>query len=190
MIPKTNHDFLYQQLFLPTTVFQTVSSKLPDKSVAEMLESPPFLSLSDEDTLEGWWLRESLWSIPGECLPWPLVNGSGPGHLLCLCLRDFVKHFPMWLCSHQCFVVLTANYSCGGFLSQSSGRFSSPFYPSNYPNNARCVWDIEVQNNYLVTVIFTDVQWVCGCKAECIRDLHGCLQREDRALRNSGEIFV
>ncbi|XP_046508794.1 deleted in malignant brain tumors 1 protein-like [Equus quagga] len=52
----------------------------------------------------------------------------------------------------------TTNYSCGGFLSQPSGHFSSPSYPGNYPNNAKCVWDIEVQNNYRVTVVFRDVQ--------------------------------
>lgn len=43
-------------------------------------------------------------------------------------------------------------------MSQPSGHFSSPFYPGNYPNNARCVWDIEVPNNYHVTVVFKDVQ--------------------------------
>ncbi|XP_013358546.1 PREDICTED: deleted in malignant brain tumors 1 protein isoform X3 [Chinchilla lanigera] len=66
-----------------------------------------------------------------------------------------------------------ANYSCGGFLSQSSGSFSSPFYPGNYPNNARCVWDIEVQNNYLVTVIFTDVQLEGGCSYDYIEVFDG-----------------
>lgn len=54
--------------------------------------------------------------------------------------------------------VPAANYSCGGFLTQFSGNFSSPFYPRNYPNNAKCVWDIEVQNNYRATVVFRDVQ--------------------------------
>ncbi|XP_023604142.1 deleted in malignant brain tumors 1 protein [Myotis lucifugus] len=48
--------------------------------------------------------------------------------------------------------------ACGGFLSRPSGRFSSPSYPGSYPNNARCVWDIEVQNNHRVTVVFRDVQ--------------------------------
>ncbi|XP_033617269.1 deleted in malignant brain tumors 1 protein isoform X2 [Fukomys damarensis] len=65
------------------------------------------------------------------------------------------------------------NYSCGGFLSQSSGYFSSPFYPGNYPNNARCVWDIEVPNNYLVTIIFTDVQLERGCSFDYIEVFDG-----------------
>ncbi|XP_007935102.1 deleted in malignant brain tumors 1 protein [Orycteropus afer afer] len=67
----------------------------------------------------------------------------------------------------------TTNYSCGGFLSQSSGQFSSPFYPENYPNNARCVWDIEVQNNYRVTVIFRDVQLEGGCRYDYIEVFDG-----------------
>ncbi|XP_027625912.1 deleted in malignant brain tumors 1 protein isoform X5 [Tupaia chinensis] len=61
-----------------------------------------------------------------------------------------------------------ANYSCGGFLSQPSGLFSSPSYPGNYPNNANCVWDIEVQNNYRVTIIFRDVQLEGGCNYDFI----------------------
>ncbi|XP_046304764.1 deleted in malignant brain tumors 1 protein isoform X2 [Marmota monax] len=63
--------------------------------------------------------------------------------------------------------------SCGGFLAQSSGNFSSPFYPGNYPNNARCVWDIEVPNNYLVTVIFIDVRLEGGCNYDYIEVFDG-----------------
>lgn len=50
------------------------------------------------------------------------------------------------------------SHPCGGFLTQSSGQFSSPSYPSNYPNNANCVWDIEVANNDRITIVFRDVQ--------------------------------
>ncbi|XP_070326465.1 scavenger receptor cysteine-rich domain-containing protein DMBT1 isoform X21 [Odocoileus virginianus] len=67
----------------------------------------------------------------------------------------------------------TANYSCGGFLTQFSGNFSSPFYPRNYPNNAKCVWDIEVQNNYRVTVVFRDVQLEGGCNYDYIEVYDG-----------------
>ncbi|XP_070326447.1 scavenger receptor cysteine-rich domain-containing protein DMBT1 isoform X4 [Odocoileus virginianus] len=65
------------------------------------------------------------------------------------------------------------NYSCGGFLTQFSGNFSSPFYPRNYPNNAKCVWDIEVQNNYRVTVVFRDVQLEGGCNYDYIEVYDG-----------------
>ncbi|XP_069315914.1 deleted in malignant brain tumors 1 protein-like [Eulemur rufifrons] len=65
------------------------------------------------------------------------------------------------------------NYSCGGFLSQPSGRFSSPFYPGNYPNNAQCTWDIEVKYNYRVTVIFSNVQLEGGCNYDYIQVFDG-----------------
>ncbi|KAM8912002.1 LOW QUALITY PROTEIN: scavenger receptor cysteine-rich domain-containing protein DMBT1 [Lycaon pictus] len=66
-----------------------------------------------------------------------------------------------------------ANSSCGGFMSQPSGHFSSPFYPGNYPNNARCVWDIEVPNNYHVTIVFKDVQLEGGCNYDYIEVFDG-----------------
>ncbi|XP_072875635.1 scavenger receptor cysteine-rich domain-containing protein DMBT1 [Chlorocebus sabaeus] len=65
------------------------------------------------------------------------------------------------------------NYSCGGFLSQPSGDFSSPFYPRNYPNNAKCVWDIEVRNNHRVTVVFRDVQLEGGCNYDYVEVFDG-----------------
>ncbi|KAM9197433.1 LOW QUALITY PROTEIN: scavenger receptor cysteine-rich domain-containing protein DMBT1 [Dugong dugon] len=73
----------------------------------------------------------------------------------------------------QFYFVLTVGYSCGGFLSQPSGQFSSPFYPGNYPNNARCTWDIEVRNNYRVTVVFREVQLESGCNYDYIEVFDG-----------------
>ncbi|KAM4852510.1 scavenger receptor cysteine-rich domain-containing protein DMBT1 [Thomomys bottae] len=66
-----------------------------------------------------------------------------------------------------------SNYSCGGVLSQPSGYFSSPFYPENYPNSARCVWDIQVPSNHLVTVNFRDVQLENGCNYDYIEVFDG-----------------
>ncbi|EPQ08919.1 Deleted in malignant brain tumors 1 protein [Myotis brandtii] len=63
--------------------------------------------------------------------------------------------------------------ACGGFLSRPSGRFSSPSYPGSYPNNARCVWDIEVQNNHRVTVVFRDVQLESNCNYDYIEVFDG-----------------
>ncbi|KAB1271021.1 Deleted in malignant brain tumors 1 protein [Camelus dromedarius] len=80
----------------------------------------------------------------------------------------------MCTAGHQQFHFLpTANYSCGGFLSQSSGNLHSQFYPENYPNNAKCVWDIEVENNYRITVVFTDVQLEGGCNYDYIEVFDG-----------------
>ncbi|KAK6328663.1 hypothetical protein J4Q44_G00006410 [Coregonus suidteri] len=35
------------------------------------------------------------------------------------------------------------NAQCGGYLTASKGQFNSPNYPSNYPNNAYCTWNIQ-----------------------------------------------
>uniref|UniRef100_A0A4X1SGV2 Scavenger receptor cysteine-rich domain-containing protein DMBT1 n=1 Tax=Sus scrofa TaxID=9823 RepID=A0A4X1SGV2_PIG len=79
------------------------------------------------------------------------------------------------ICSVPAFTTTppATNYSCGGFLSQAAGGFNSPFYPGNYPNNANCVWDIEVQNNYRVTVVFRDVQLESGCNFDYIEVFDG-----------------
>ncbi|XP_069095270.1 deleted in malignant brain tumors 1 protein [Pleurodeles waltl] len=45
------------------------------------------------------------------------------------------------------------NLSCGGNLSSSNGFFNSPNYPSNYPNNAYCVWNIEVEARLCILLI-------------------------------------
>ncbi|XP_058045087.1 deleted in malignant brain tumors 1 protein [Ahaetulla prasina] len=45
-------------------------------------------------------------------------------------------------------------YGCK--LTGPSGSFSSPFYPSNYPMNSYCVWDIEVEERRHVELRFKD----------------------------------
>lgn len=56
------------------------------------------------------------------------------------------------------FPLFPVDYNCGGLLDRHYGNFSSPFYPGNYPNNARCVWNILVPTNNRVTLTFRDVQ--------------------------------
>ncbi|KAK2496673.1 hypothetical protein MC885_006291 [Smutsia gigantea] len=77
------------------------------------------------------------------------------------------------ICSGRSHLTTLANYSCGGFLSQPSGMFSSPFYPGNYPSNANCVWDIKVQNNYRVAVVFRDVELESGCNYDYVEVFDG-----------------
>ncbi|XP_029466616.1 deleted in malignant brain tumors 1 protein-like [Rhinatrema bivittatum] len=60
------------------------------------------------------------------------------------------------------------NYSCGGNLTSSSGAFSSPFYPRLYPNGARCVWEIAVQNGSAVHLAFNET--VMETTPSCIYD--------------------
>ncbi|XP_030308918.1 deleted in malignant brain tumors 1 protein isoform X8 [Calypte anna] len=51
----------------------------------------------------------------------------------------------------------SAPYFCGGSVSGSSGILQSPFYPGSYPNNADCVWEIQVENNFRVMLMFRDI---------------------------------
>ena len=54
-------------------------------------------------------------------------------------------------------VPVAAPYSCGGLISNSSGMLQSPNHPGSYPNNADCVWEIQVQNNFRVMLTFRDI---------------------------------
>ncbi|CAH2250960.1 deleted in malignant brain tumors 1 [Pelobates cultripes] len=43
---------------------------------------------------------------------------------------------------------------CGGLLMQHSGDITSPFFPSSYPSNARCIWEIRTSPGYIVQLTF------------------------------------
>lgn len=43
---------------------------------------------------------------------------------------------------------------CGGAFSNSSGTFTSPNYPNNYPSYLDCVWDITVPVGRIVQLSF------------------------------------
>ncbi|XP_071604097.1 scavenger receptor cysteine-rich domain-containing protein DMBT1 [Heliangelus exortis] len=51
----------------------------------------------------------------------------------------------------------SAPYFCGGSISSSSGMLQSPFYPGSYPNNADCMWEIQVENNFRVMLMFREI---------------------------------
>ncbi|XP_072197065.1 scavenger receptor cysteine-rich domain-containing protein DMBT1 [Excalfactoria chinensis] len=51
-----------------------------------------------------------------------------------------------------------APYFCGGLISNSSGTLQSPNHPGSYPNNADCVWEIQVPNNFRVMLTFRDIE--------------------------------
>ena len=42
----------------------------------------------------------------------------------------------------------------GVFLNGSSGIFSSPNFPNNYPQYSRCIWNISVPNGYIIKLTF------------------------------------
>uniref|UniRef100_A0A8C2FWR8 CUB and zona pellucida-like domain-containing protein 1 n=1 Tax=Cyprinus carpio TaxID=7962 RepID=A0A8C2FWR8_CYPCA len=47
--------------------------------------------------------------------------------------------------------------SCGGYMTDWMGDFSSPRYPNNYPDNSYCTWTIHSTGNMTVSLTFTDV---------------------------------
>uniref|UniRef100_A0A8C0FUR4 Deleted in malignant brain tumors 1 protein n=1 Tax=Bubo bubo TaxID=30461 RepID=A0A8C0FUR4_BUBBB len=80
------------------------------------------------------------------------------GHQLAILFRSDISITRRGFQAYYYSFPTSSNYSCGGLLSSPSGTFQSPFYPRNYPNNANCVWEIEVKSNFHVTLTFRDVQ--------------------------------
>ncbi|XP_067155719.1 deleted in malignant brain tumors 1 protein-like [Apteryx mantelli] len=64
-------------------------------------------------------------------------------------------------------------YFCGGLLSNSFGTLQSPFYPSNYPDNADCLWEIQVASNFLVVLTFRSIQLQGGCQNDSVEIYDG-----------------
>lgn len=68
--------------------------------------------------------------------------------------------------------------SSGTTLTGSSGSFSSPNYPSNYPNGETCRWIITVPTGHLVRLSFQSFQLescafpspICSCDHLEVRD--------------------
>ncbi|KAA0711068.1 Deleted in malignant brain tumors 1 protein Hensin [Triplophysa tibetana] len=68
---------------------------------------------------------------------------------------------------------------CGGHL-YGSGMFSSPKYPSNYFDNAYCVWYLSAQPGQRIFLSFADVQLerCCGCDYISVHDGSSVSHRE------------
>ncbi|XP_031811861.1 deleted in malignant brain tumors 1 protein-like [Sarcophilus harrisii] len=47
---------------------------------------------------------------------------------------------------------------CGGRLVNSSGSFTSPYYPGHYPVLLNCIWKIEVAKDFQISLVFDDFQ--------------------------------
>lgn len=64
-------------------------------------------------------------------------------------------------CSKYCILSFFLAYAqCGGSLLGSRGKFNSPNYPGNYPNNAYCVWYIQTSGgNQVIQLDFPFVRY-------------------------------
>jgi len=81
----------------------------------------------------------------------------------CLCAHIVLSRICQTIGHHfkQSFdtFILTANQrchvtGCGGTLNAQTGNISSPNYPASYPHNTECMWDINVESGYTVTLTF------------------------------------
>ncbi|CAH1274043.1 CSMD3 [Branchiostoma lanceolatum] len=66
----------------------------------------------------------------------------------------------------------TITLNCGNptVLTGFSGNFTSPGYPGNYPDNARCSWQITVSSDKIVVIRFTEfnLEYYFGCDYDAL----------------------
>lgn len=62
------------------------------------------------------------------------------------------KNFPGFRANYS--EITINNNECGGLLTTGKGVFSSPFYPSNYPPQINCVWNIQTSEDKFIKVQF------------------------------------
>ncbi|XP_053948471.1 cubilin homolog [Anastrepha ludens] len=57
---------------------------------------------------------------------------------------------------------------CGGYYASLRGTFASPYYPSSYPVNINCEWNIEVSegNSIVLTIESLDLEESEGCNKD------------------------
>lgn len=62
--------------------------------------------------------------------------------------------------------------ACPQTLTNLTGSFSTPNYPSNYDNDIDCSWTIKVPEGYVITLRFTDfkVENTILCAFSCVCD--------------------
>ncbi|KAL4698860.1 hypothetical protein H8959_011517 [Pygathrix nigripes] len=65
--------------------------------------------------------------------------------------------------------------SCGGVISNLSGSFSSPWYPTNYPTDLECVWVIHVAEKFHIELIIPSLKLedISGCPYDFIEVFDG-----------------
>lgn len=48
--------------------------------------------------------------------------------------------------------------ACGGLLKGAQGSLTTPNYPSTYPSNIECIWEIETNRGNQISILFEDLQ--------------------------------
>ncbi|XP_038579389.1 suppressor of tumorigenicity 14 protein homolog isoform X2 [Micropterus salmoides] len=72
--------------------------------------------------------------------------------MLLILVTSEEKNFPGFMANYS--QIPQTAQKCGGTLTGDKGFFSSPFFPSNYPPQTTCVWNIEATQDKFVKVQF------------------------------------
>ncbi|XP_037833029.1 ST14 transmembrane serine protease matriptase b isoform X2 [Kryptolebias marmoratus] len=91
------------------------------------------------------------------------------GHVMLLMLvTNEEKNFPGFRAAYSQ-IPISKGEGCGGRLTADKGSVSSPFYPSNYPPQSWCEWNIEVSKEKFVKVQF-ETFFVGNESKNCVGD--------------------
>nr|XP_044997647.1 deleted in malignant brain tumors 1 protein-like [Jaculus jaculus] len=113
---------------------------------------------------------------------------GGAGHIMMGDVQCMGNESKVWQCSHRGWlspncghnkdasvICSDESFRCGGLLVNSSGSFSSPWYPKKYPTNVVCAWDIQVDAKAHVKLTFEVVKMenFYGCPYDFIEVFDG-----------------
>ncbi|XP_023324984.1 signal peptide, CUB and EGF-like domain-containing protein 2 isoform X3 [Eurytemora carolleeae] len=111
-----------------------------------------------------------------ECVTYPGICGENTicsdttGSYRCSCKSGYSGLIPGVGCDCPTGVDPELN-GCGEYLNGTSGYFTSPNYPNNFPSYVECYWVIQVEEGYHVLFNFTDI--VTGSSSSYVRIRYG-----------------
>ena len=66
--------------------------------------------------------------------------------------------------------LLLTEFNCGEYFNGTEGIFTSPNYPSDYPNSFSCNWQIEAPEGSRIAFNFTDFDLQAQYHNSCMSD--------------------
>ncbi|XP_030589843.1 suppressor of tumorigenicity 14 protein homolog [Archocentrus centrarchus] len=87
--------------------------------------------------------------------------------MLLMLVTNEDKNFPGFRADYS--QIPLTDLNCGGTLTGEKGSFTSPFFPSNYPPQTSCVWNIEVAKEKFLKFQFNKF-FVGNQTEQCLHD--------------------